>query len=134
MNTDFIEYHRESSKAEEKLSNQLGLFWDNTVQDWDLINSNPNRIADFQRKYIELKNDDEKFVLMQLIVASFAAYQSIKDFDHTLWSQCSIILEKEHFLHIHTINYWFLRREKGMQFFLSSLMNQIYQKVIYHYQ
>lgn len=134
MNRDFIEHYRGSSIAEEKLSNRLGLFWDTTVQDWDLINSNPNGIQDFLKVYGSLENDDEKFVLMQLIIASFAANNSKKDFDLNLWKQCSIILEKEHFLHIHTINYWFSRKEKGMQAFLSSLLKKVYEKVIYHYQ
>lgn len=86
MSKDFIEYYMASGRAEKKLSESLGLTWDKSIQDWDLVNSNPERIDDFLKAYQELDDDDEKFVLMQLIVASFDDFQSDKNFDFKLWN------------------------------------------------
>ncbi|WP_422858146.1 hypothetical protein ACOKFD_11980 [Flagellimonas sp. S174] len=134
MSKDFLEYYRASSRAEKKLSDSLGLIWDKSIQDWDLVNSNQNRIDDFLRAYQELDDDDEKFVLMQLIVASFDDFQSEENFDFKLWNECSIVLEKEHSTHIHTISYWSLKENESDHFFLSPFMEVIFRKVIYHYQ
>jgi len=134
MAKDFIEYYRASGRAEKKLSESLGLTWDKSIQDWDLINSNPERIDDFLKAYKVLDDDDEKFILMQLIVASFDDFQSDKNFDFKLWDKCSNILENEHFIHIHTIFYWSKKENQSDHFFISPFMDVIFRKVIYYYQ
>jgi len=135
MSKDFIEYYRASGRAEKKLSESLGLTWDKSIQDWDLVNSNPERIDDFLKAYQELDDDDdEKFILMQLIVASFDDFQSDKKFDFELWHECRTILEKEHFIHIHTISYWSMKEDQSDHFFISPFMDVIFSKVFYYYQ
>jgi len=69
-----------SGSSEQKLANRLGLYWDNTIQDWDLVTSDKGRIRDFLKLYQnELENDDDKFTLMGLIVSSFD--DAVSDFN-----------------------------------------------------
>lgn len=134
MPEEFLEYYRSSGKAEKKLSETLGLIWDTSMQDWDLINSDPDRITDFLKAYNKLDDSDEKFILMQLIVASFDDYQSEQNFNTKLWDKCSIVLEKEHPIHIHTICYWSTKADESDHFFISPFMDEIFKKVIRNYR
>ncbi|PKV48089.1 hypothetical protein ATE84_0075 [Aquimarina sp. MAR_2010_214] len=116
MNTkeQYIRYP--SGFSEEKLAKRFGLYWDNTMQDWELVVSDFGRIKDFIKVYqTELNNDDDKFTLMGLIVSSFDDH--ISDFDKETeenWNICKTILEKECYLHYSIIKYWSLPDEKDI--------------------
>ena len=125
---NFRSYNYWSSEAEKSLSERLGLCWDQSMQDWDLINSNPDHIDHFLKVYNQLSDSNEKFVLMQLIIASFDDIQDMKSFDDASWNKCAIILEKQSFLHIQTIFCW-CTEGNTIPYFISPFMDTIYEKV-----
>ncbi|MEM7556400.1 MAG: hypothetical protein AAF378_20330 [Cyanobacteria bacterium P01_A01_bin.84] len=122
-----------SGVSEKKLSNRLGLYWEQSIQDWEFTVSDSSRISEFLKVYqTELNDDDEKFTLMGLIVSSFddgisEANHQMKD----LWRICEIILEKECFLHFSTITYWSLLEEKNIEnvFSITPFMREIWESV-----
>jgi len=122
-----------SGSSEQKLANRLGLYWDNTIQDWDLVTSDKGRIRDFLKLYQnELENDDDKFTLMGLIVSSFD--DAVSDFNDEIeknWNICKIILEKECYLHYSIIEYWSLLEEKDIDnvFDITPYMREIWEKI-----
>lgn len=122
-----------SSLSEEKLAKRLGLYWDNTIQDWELVVSDFGRINDFLNLYQkELYDDDDKFTLMGLIVSSFD--NGISDFNvetETNWRICKAILENECYLHYSIIKYWSLLEEKDTKnaFSITPYMREIWDKV-----
>ncbi len=119
-------------EAQQRLSERLGLFWKNDVQDWDLINTNPANIEYWLQFYEKLEDAEEKYSLMQLIVASFDDYQHYKSFDLELWNQCTDILVREHFSLIPIIYYW--SASSGTTFFLSDYMDEVYNQVKQYYE
>jgi len=134
MENPYVRYP--SGSSEQKLSERLGLHWDNDTQDWDLIVSDSGRIRDFLKVYQnELDNDDDKFTLMGLIVSSFD--DTAPDFDeetYKLWNICKTILEKECFLHYSIIEYWsFLENEPDNVFPISMLMREVWEKVKFNF-
>lgn len=122
-----------SSLSEEKLAKRLGLYWDNTIQDWELVVSDFGRINDFLNLYQkELYDDDDKFTLMGLIVSSFD--NGISNFNvetETNWRICKAILENECYLHYSIIKYWSLLEEKDTKnvFSITPYMREIWDKV-----
>ena len=104
-------------KSEKKLSGRLGLYWDESIQDWELIVSDSKRISEFLKVYqTELKDDDDKFTLMGLIVSSFDDGINKADAEMLeLWEICKTILKKECFLHFSIIEYWSFLEEKDIE-------------------
>ncbi len=132
MNTQDQYVRYSSGVSEKKLSERLGLHWSNDIQDWDLIMSDYGRISDFLKIYqTELKNDENKFTLMQLIVSSFddgicnADSQELKN-----WEICKIILIKECYLHYSTIKYWsLLDHEIENIFSITPFMREVWKNI-----
>lgn len=130
-NEQYIRYP--SGVSEKKLSNRLGLYWEQSMQDWEFTVSDSSRISEFLKVYqTELNDDDDKFTLMGLIVSSFdngisEADNQMKD----LWRVCEIILENECFLHFSTIKYWSLLEEKNIEnvFSITPFMREIWDRV-----
>ncbi len=121
-----------SGLSEEKLASRLGLYWDGTMQDWELVVSDFGRIRDFLKLYQnELDNDDDKFTLMGLIVSSFD--DGISNFDKETmknWNICKTILEKECYLHYSIIIYWCLpENEPDNVFDITPYMREVWEKV-----
>ncbi len=123
-----------SGKSEKMLSSRFGLYWEESIQDWELIVSDSGRISDFLKVYqTELNDDDDdKFTLMGLIVSSFD--DGISTADNELkkyWQVCKIILEKECFLHFSIIKYWSLLEETDTEnvFSITPYMRKIWNKV-----
>jgi len=121
-----------SGISEEKLSKALGLYWSNDTQDWDLVVSDANRIEEFLKFYLDkLKDDDDKFTLMGLIISSFDDIAPNFDKDTSkLWDVCKTILVKECYLHYSTIMYWCLfENEPDNTFPISLLMREVWEEV-----
>ncbi len=121
-----------SGLSEERLANRLGLYWDNTMQDWEIVVSDFGRIRDFLKLYQnELVNDDDKFTLMGLIVSSFD--DGISNFDKETkknWYICKTILEKECYLHYSIMKYWCLyENEPDNVFDITPYMREVWEKV-----
>ncbi|MEC3905991.1 hypothetical protein VOI54_03065 [Tamlana sp. 2201CG12-4] len=119
--------------SERMLSGRLGLYWEESMQDWEFTVSDSRRLSDFLKIYqTELDNDDDKFTLMGLIVSSFDDGISEADIEmKELWEVCRTILEKECFLHFSIIKYWSLLEEKDTEnvFSITLYMREIWDKV-----
>lgn len=132
-------YVRHPSRiSEEKLSKRLGLFWDEETQDWDLIVSDPSKLDIFLNVYqTELKDDDDKFTLMGLIIASFddCLEETNTDFEKK-WKVCRTILEKECFLHYSSIMYWSFLEGKDEEsiFSLTPYMREVLKNVAHRFK
>lgn len=132
MNADNPYVRYSNSASEKKLSERLGIHWSNDMQDWDLIVSDYGRISDFLKVYQnELKDDDDKFALMQLIISSFddgissADSQELKN-----WNICKTILTKECYLHYSIIEYWsLLDNEIENTFSITPFIREIWKDV-----
>ncbi len=132
MNTDNPYVRYSNSASEKKLSERLGIHWSNDMQDWDLIISDYSRISDFLKLYLtELKDDNDKFVLMQLIISSFddgisnANSQELKN-----WNTCKTILTNECYIHYSTIKYWsLLDNEIDNTFSITPFMREVWEEV-----
>ena len=130
MDTEDQYVRYSTSTSEKKLSERLGINWYHNIQDWDLITSDYGRISDFLKIYqTELKDDDDKFTLMQLIISSFddgisnANSKELKN-----WKVCKTILLKECYLHYSTIKYWsLLDTEIEDTFSITPLMREIWK-------
>ena len=77
-----------------------------TMQDWEYEVADSNRISEFLQAYVEEQfNEDEKFVLMEILIQSFA--DSDRDLTQDIDWQCLLnLLEKNIALHATTICYW----------------------------
>jgi hypothetical protein len=61
-----------SPVAERAVSARLGLPWDSHMQDWDLVNANPNLLPTLVRLFADnALSDDERFSAMTLAVACY---------------------------------------------------------------
>jgi hypothetical protein len=98
-----------SAETEKSLSDRIGLPWFEGMQDWDLTAANARRVSEFLKIYESGElNDEERFALMQLIVASLDdLVEGTNDFaKNDNWIKCKGILMKEFRLHVTTIHYW----------------------------
>ena len=93
--------------ARDRLNAQLGFTPDPRMQDWEIELSDGARLREFVDSYTTLDlNDDERFALMALIVASA---DDALDFDHPiddLWPKIHELLIRDRDLHESTIHYW----------------------------
>jgi len=100
-----------TAETERSLSERISLPWFEGMQDWDLIAADSGRVSEFLKIYQNGDlNDDERFALMQLIVASLDdSIDESNDFEQNdSWIKCKTILTNEFWLHISTIHYWSL--------------------------
>ena len=125
------EYRRHATtEAQKTIAERMGLYWREDEQDWDLIMSDPGRIPEFIKIYKNDKlDDDQKFALMELIVSSFDDLADVETLEkNQLWSECSIILKSEFWLHVSTIHYWSaLESKKG--FSISKYIRPVWETV-----
>jgi len=93
--------------ARERLNAHFGFMPDPRMQDWEIEFSDGARLREFIDSYITLDlDDDERFALMALIVASA---DDALDFDHALddlWPQIHKLLVSDRDIHASTIHYW----------------------------
>ena len=77
-----------------------------TMQDWEYIVADSNRINEFLKAYIEEPlTEDEKFVLMEILIQSFD--DSNRNLAQDIDWQCLLkLLENNMELHATTICYW----------------------------
>ena len=108
-------YRYATPAVEQQLSQQLGLPWHKPMQDWDLTCANSHRIHEFLAYYQHSTcSDDERFALMQLIMASFDDFlEEYERMDVSLWDVASSLLHQSCNLHITTIYHWALPWHKN---------------------
>ena len=92
-------------EAIDKLAEKLNLPNNLTMQDWSYTAGNPNDIEKYIYHYDETTDEDEKFVLMELIIQATEDQEKQKLFTK-YWNRVKFILEKDFNIHEYTIHYW----------------------------
>ena len=100
-----ISYRFSTTSARIQVAAKLGLHYDHLWQDWEIEVANSSKIDEYLNLYASLKDEDEKFVLMQII------FQAINDLDELVeiacyWDKIHPMLVEEYLLHRFTIRYW----------------------------
>jgi hypothetical protein len=98
--------HRYSTRASiDCLTAALGLTGDYGMQDWSYEIAEPEDIQKYLDHYESITNEDDKFVLMEMIIQATEYQRNDQDFA----KYCSIIkdlLIKDFAIHQYTIYYW----------------------------
>lgn len=93
-----------TGKAIDALSKILKVEHNPSSQDWSYEISNPDHIEQYLNLYPTLQDEDERFVLMEIII------QAIEDQKEAnfifYWNKVKLLLEKDFALHEYTIFYW----------------------------
>ncbi len=92
--------------AMDKLNRVLQLLDEPWIQDWDIQLADPNRVEEFCQLYSQLNDEDEKFALMTLIIASLEENLQAKGNDENLLEVVKSLLDSSFDLHKDTIEYW----------------------------
>lgn len=98
------------------------------MQDWELECADPNRVEEFLDFHnTHTRSDDEKFILMALILGSFEDYHGIDAPDPNVWLRIRSILAGDVELYrTHIENYQCAEAESEEEYFpITPLMRQI---------
>lgn len=96
-----------TAAAIKRLNSLLGLPADPYRQDWEIEVSDGARLPEFVDHYDQCPlNDDERFALMSLIVASAHDALDSQALDASLWDRIHNLLVRDADLHAYTIHYW----------------------------
>ncbi len=87
---------------------------------------NPNDIQEYLNYYVQLKDDDKKFTLMEMILDSLADQPNEADF-LKYWQKAKPILIKDYLIHEFTIHYW---KQMTGEFERSNIMTPLIQNLI----
>ena len=92
--------------AIDNLNALLKLPFEPWMQDWEIQLADPNRVNEFCQLYTQLDDEDEKFTLMALIIASLEESLQEKGYNEKLVEMVNWLLNTEFALHQDTIEYW----------------------------
>jgi hypothetical protein len=92
-------------KAIDELAEELNLPNKMTMQDWSYEVANPNDIDKYIFHYVSTKDDDKKFVLMEIIIQA-TEEQNTEELFQNYCEAIKPILEADFRLHEFTIYYW----------------------------
>jgi len=106
-----------TQKAIEKICKDLNLQKpDAYEQDWEYVNVDETRIAEFIDYYQSGCLDDEtKFAVMIIIIGSFDDALRSGKFELAQWEKAKDILMREQNLHVNTIKYWSCEDEANLE-------------------
>lgn len=96
-----------TAAAIERLDSILGFSPNNYSQDWDIELSDGTRLLEFVDLYdLGRLDEDERFTLMTLIVASADHALNSHGLDGELWDRIHNLLVKDAEIHADTVHYW----------------------------
>ena len=110
-----------------KLAEKLNLPNDFTMQDWSYTAGNPNDIEKYISHYDLTTDEDEKFVLMELIIQAIED-QEVQALFTKYWNLIKPVLEKDFDIHKYTIHYWSCFDSENMEdcWKVTPLMRQLW--------
>lgn len=119
-----------TQRARQKLNEVLNLPDEPWIQDWDIQLADPNRVEEFYLVYSQLNDDDERFMLMTLLVASCEELLENGNLDEKIMELVKSLLTDQFDLHKDTIEYWCEFEEDNPEHFFSitSMMRSIWQE------
>lgn len=86
------------------LKELLQLDYHPNMQDWSYEIANPKDIEQYLALYPLVDNDDELFVLMEIMIQAVEE-QDPQDFDY-YWNKIKLLLQQDFKIHQYTIFYW----------------------------
>ncbi|MBP8034386.1 MAG: hypothetical protein KAZ71_07290 [Bacteroidia bacterium] len=92
-------------KSIDELSKELNIPYDTSMQDWSYTEGKPEDIEKYIAHYNSTTDDDNKFVLMELIIQA-TDDQTEKPSFHKYWDIVKNILQKDFTIHEYTVYYW----------------------------
>ncbi|MGC3957522.1 MAG: hypothetical protein QM813_06055 [Verrucomicrobiota bacterium] len=102
-----IAFRCSTAAAIDRLCQRFQLF--PNVQDWEIVVADPERIREFLDAYEkEPFDDDERFTLMALLIASFDDLLRENRDDPEAWHRLHAHLRRRFDLHGYTVQYWSL--------------------------
>ena len=128
---DESKYRFSTTKALNELEIELNLKENNP--NWESMAGksytpgNPNDIQDYLDHYLQLKDDDKKFTLMEMILDSLADQPNEADF-LKYWKKTKPILITDYLIHEFTIHYWKDMTTEG--FLRSNIMTPLIRDLI----
>ena len=106
-NADPVPPRYTTRAAIDRLNLRLQLSPDKYCQDWEIELADSLRVEEFVDIYeTESLDDDERFALMALIVASFEDVLSENPEKQDCWPRISQALHSQFDLHSYTVSYW----------------------------
>jgi hypothetical protein len=117
-----------TTKAINKLSDELNLPYESWMQDWPYEVTIPEDIDKYISHYDLEIDEDKKFVIMQMILQALFD-QSDEQIALSYWEKVSAILIKDFLIHEYTIYYWkdFGESEFENSKILSPLLEQLWK-------
>jgi hypothetical protein len=124
------DYRFSENSARKKIAEKLELSYDPNMQDWEIEIALPHLIEKYLEHYNLLVDEDEKFVLMQIIVQSINDQESIESIE-IHWSRLKFLLVNEFILHEYTIYHWanFDSDNLGEDWIISPYLRSLYYGV-----
>lgn len=127
---DEPQFRCSTKKALDELEIELNLkeknpYWE-SMAGKSYTPGNPNDIQEYLDYYIQLKDDDKKFTLMEMILDSLADQQNEANF-LKYWQKAKPILIKDYLIHEFTIHYW---KQMTEEFEMSKIMTPLIQRLI----
>jgi hypothetical protein len=97
----------EAAKSIEKITALFNLHTDPQMQDWALETSSPQLLDPLLDAYDESEmDDDDRFALMSLIVASLDDARHLNMDIRKQWARAAAYLDRDAHLHAHTMDNW----------------------------
>lgn len=116
-------------KAIEELSEELNIPYDASMQDWSYTEGNLDDIEKYISHYDQTKDEDKKFVLMELIIQA-TEDQNTDDRFLKYCERIKPILKTDFKVHEFTIHYWACFDNENLNdcWKIASLMRQLWSK------
>ena len=119
-----------TKKALDELEVELNLkeknpYWE-SMAGHSYTPGNPDYIREYLNYYEQLKDDDKKFTLMEMILDSLSEQDTEYDFLE-YWKKTRNILIKDYLIHEYTIHYW---KDMTVEFERSNIMTPLIQELI----
>ena len=119
-----------TKKALDELANELELrkripCWD-AMAGYSYTPGNPEDIQQYLDYYVQLKDDDKRFTLMEMILDAIAEQPNETEF-LKFWQKVKPILIKNYLLHEFTVHYW---KNMTVEFSRSNIMTPLIRNLI----
>ncbi|WP_052085236.1 hypothetical protein [Cellulophaga sp. E6(2014)] len=114
MNREEPKFRCGTGKAMEKIAADLNLRIESGMQDWSYEVADEKDFEKYLIHYDKLNNDDEKFVLMEILIQSATEQTKVSDFDNC-WIELRNRIISDFEIHKYTVYYWCLFDNENLE-------------------
>jgi hypothetical protein len=124
------QYRFGTKVAEKLLAAELDLPYDDSMQDWAYEVAKSDDLENYLNHYNSLSDEDEKFVLMQLIIQAINDKKGLVELEF-YWENVKGLLIKDFKIHQYTIFYWsvFHAENANEEWVISPYMRNISKEI-----